>query len=550
MSKPKAIFNAWLFNPVFWHILEALQNPKIRKILVRGGSSASKTYSFCDALSINQLGDSTGNVFALRKHRIHVETTIKQSFEESIKRLIDIRDRFTLMDGEIRTSSGARTLYAGMDDEEKVKGLASFKFIYVNELNQFLATEWEELQRRLRGRPDQKLLADWNPIQKTHWINDEILSEEEGWIDLPLTLPHYEELYGAITQLTPGYSFKRINAAGDTLWINVTYRDNFWVVGHPANNVPAVTGRVAYRDADPTKPITLEPGMFVASDGNLYGFVDIHSLANFERMKVKKPNDYRIYGMGQDGLMRTGGEAWRQYDEVKHVRDLGGLQMDEVLHLSLDKNVVPYITVGGWQVIPIWEEDEKRELTEIRQVLEVPCIPPDNTAFRAALATGKYLDRIGFKGLLFVWGDPSALARSTEDDEGRSFFDKFIGTMEKLGFRVINKVQKSPPAVALSIDFIDDIYAENVDPYRIVIDSACKVSREDYSLVKQDPKTGKLLKELVPDPLDPDKKRKYQKYGHFSDAKRYFIVGILFDVWLKYKNRSRTPRVLSVPESP
>lgn len=500
--------------------------------MVRGGSSAGKTYSICDALNLLQL-QAVRNVFALRKHRIHVEGTIKQSFEASINRLKGLEHFYNAMDGEIRVETGARTLYSGMDDSEKVKGLESFSIILMNELNQFEANEYSEIERRLRGKPNLKIVADWNPILKTHWINKEILPESEGWIDLPLDLPEYEEAHGAFTKLTEGYAFKKINAAGDTLWINVTYRDNFWIVGHPANTVPAVAGAPCYRNADENEPVVLIEDMFVAPDGNLYGYYDTATIANFEKMKLKKPNDYRIYGMGHDGLMRTGGEAWRQYDEEIHVRDLVP-DINEAIHITLDKNVVPYVTVAFWQVVG----------NELRQIAEIDARSPDNTAFRAALRAGKYLDRIKYRGPIFIYGDPSAQARSTEDDDGRSFFDKFIGTIEKMNFRVINRVQRAAPAVALSIDFINDIYDGLIGNWKILIDTLCLVSREDYSMSKQG-KDGKIDKKPVKDPITL---QSYQLYGHFSDAKRYFMISLLYDLYLEYKKSSRTPRIISVPE--
>ncbi len=506
MKTAKSVFNPYLFNPAFWHIWEALHNPKIRKILVRGGSSASKTFSVCDALNLHQL-EGVKNVFALRKHRIHVETTIKKSFEASIDRLEGIDRFFNKMDGEIRVETGSITTYSGMDDSEKVKGLESYLIVYVNELNQYEITEWDELNRRLRGKPGQKIVADWNPIIKTHWINQEILNEAEGWTDLPTKIPEYERDYGAFTQLDPQHSFKRINSAGDTIWINTTYRDNFWIVGHPA--------------------------------GDEYGFLDIHTLANFEKMRISKPNDYRIYGLGEDGLVRTGGEAWKDFSEHDHA---GKAEIDikRPLHLSLDKNVVPYVTISAWQIKDLDDKDYRL----IQQVHEIPSRPPDNTAFRAANKTADWLDRISFREVIFVYGDPSASARSTEDDDGRSFFDKYIGTLEKRGFKVIRRVQRSAPQVVLSISFVNDLYAGNIPGWRILISDLCRVSLEDYSQVKED-KDGRLLKEKVKDKVTG---QTYEKYGHFSDAKRYFIIAILHDLFLTYKNRSGTPRILSQPE--
>jgi phage terminase large subunit len=540
----RATFNPYLFNPVFWHIWEALHNPKIRRILVRGGSSASKTFSICDGINLLQL-EQLKNVLALRKHRVHVDTTIKPSFESSINRLQGLEGYYDKMDGEIRVATGARTVYAGLDDPEKVKGLESFDLVYINELNQFFPDEWDEVNRRLRGRPGQKILADWNPIIKTHWINNEILVESEGWTDLPLSLPDYDRDFGAFTTLTPGYSFKKINAAGDTLWINVTYRDNFWIVGHPANTIRATPGDIAYKDADPTQPITLTKEMFIAPDGNLYGFIDTHTLANFEKMRTKKPNDYRIYGLGQDGLIKTGGEFWKQFDEEKHIKPtplkFAHINPEEPIHISADNNSNPYVTSSFWAV--------NQEELSISQVHEIPSRSPNNTAFKAAMQVSDFLDRIKFESVVFVYGDPSANAKSTEDDQGRSFFDKYIATIEARGYRVISRVQRAAPGVAISAAFINDIYEGDLLPvnWKIYIFDCCTTSIEDYSLVKEAP-DGTMLKEKVLDPTDPDKRRKIEKYGHFSDAKRYFLISLLFDLFTNYKQRRRTPRVMSVRE--
>jgi len=532
----KATFNAYLFNPVFWYVRRALKNPRIRKILVRGGSSAGKTFSICDALNLLQL-EEVKNVIAFRKERVHVGTTIKASFESSIKRLGPLKPYYQMMEGEIRVATGAGTVYAGMDDAEKVKGLESFDIAYANELNQFEPGQWAELNRRLRGRPGQKLVADWNPILSTHWINKEIL-ETESWTELPKCLPEDEALFGAFTQLDEN-SFIRINAAGDTLWINVTYRDNFWIVGHPGNTEPATPGETAFRDGLLENQITLEPGMYVAPDGNLYGFRDVHTIANFERMKEKKPNDYRIYGLGQDGLIRTGGEFWSSFDETIHVKELKYNPLYP-LHVSADNNLYPYVTISIWQVIG----------TDILQIHEIPAVSPNNTAFKAAVLLDRWLQSVDHKLAVNVYGDPSANAKSTTDDEGRSFFDKFRGTLEKCGWRIINRVGKSAPGVALSGDFVNDIYSADVpalQPWRICINIACPVSVEDYSLTKRTAEGG-VDKTKVLDPTDPDKKRKIEKYGHFSDAKRYFITTLLSELFTTYKNRSRTPRIMSVPQ--
>lgn len=519
-----AVFNAYLFNPVFWHIWDALHNPKIRKILVRGGSAGGKTAGLCDAINLNQL-EEIRNCLAIRKHRVHVDTTIKESFEASVDRMEGLEGYFQRMEGELRVATGSLTTYAGMDDPEKVKGLEGYDLVLMNELNQFAVEEWNEVNRRLRGRPNQKILADWNPIIKTHWINEEILGEGEGWTDMPLSLPEYEIPVdqggvGAFTTLTEGYAFKRINAAGDTLWINVTYRDNFWIVGHPG---------LTHELGDGTR---------VAPDGRLYGFVDVHTLANFATMKLKRPNDYRIYGMGEDGLIRTGNELWTSFEEARDSRDLER-EPDNLVWISADNNVMPYVTISIWQVV------ECDEWTEIRQIAEVAAKPPHNKALKATLELDKVLQKIGYKGKIVVCGDPSGKARTTVDDNGRSFFDKIISTLERLGYPVINKVQKSPPQVLLSQDFINDIYDGLIEGWRIVIGTNCRTALEDYNVAKQGP-DGKLLKEYKTDPITL---KRYEVYGHFSDTKRYVVTTILQAIFATYKKSSRGARITSVSDN-
>ena len=59
----------------------------------------------------------------------------------------------------------------------------------------------------------------------TEWIDTEL------WTDMPLDLP---ECPGKYSSLNNEFAFKRINSIGNMVNIKVTYRDNFWVVGHPS----------------------------------------------------------------------------------------------------------------------------------------------------------------------------------------------------------------------------------------------------------------------------------------------------------------------------
>jgi phage terminase large subunit len=249
--------------------------------------------------------------------------------------------------------------------------------------------------------------------------------------------------------------------------------------------------------------------------------------ALYESYKNSKNNAYwyQTYTLGLWGYRRTGGEFWKCFEEAKHTRELK--YEKGTVHVVADNNVNPYIAISVWQIFT----DKKI----LRQIYEFPCESPDNTAKKAAKKVCAWLHQIGYKDVVFIYGDPSANKKSTEDDEGRSFFDKFISTFRDESFSVVNRVQKSAPEVAQSGAFVNEIYESNLNGWTIEIGSHCRKSIEDYTMAKED-KDGKLLKKRE---TDKDTKVSFERYGHFSDDKRYFITTVLANEFNQYKSRTK-----------
>jgi phage terminase large subunit len=228
---------------------------------------------------------------------------------------------------------------------------------------------------------------------------------------------------------------------------------------------------------------------------------------------------------GEWGMVRTGNEFFKQFDETKHVKPL--TLEPTTLHISLDENVNPYVTISVWQALTA--------VKQLRQVHEMPCKSPDNNAPKAAARLAEWLDKVNYKDVVFIYGDPSAKRKSTVDENNASFYDKFIEVLRKKGFKVISRVMKSAPEVALSAAFINEIYESNLYGWSIVIGDMCFVSIEDYLLVKEDAE-GKMFK---PKEKDEETAVTYEPQGHFSDAKRYFITTILANEFKQYKSRDK-----------
>lgn len=257
-----------------------------------------------------------------------------------------------------------------------------------------------------------------------------------------------------------------------------------------------------------------------------------HSLEKLQEVRARSLRTFESLYQQDPKPVMSGGEFWRSFDPGKHVK---GIEVGKTtLHVTIDNNVTPYVTVAIWQIA------EKC----LHQVFELPCTAPDNNAPRAARKLAKWLNSIDYKDVLFIYGDPSASARSTIDENNASFFDKFIDEVRSFGFKVTSRVGKSAPQIALSAAFINEIYADNYGGYSIAISNKCPVSIEDYYTVKEDHDgTMKKVKKK-----NPETGITYEPYGHFSDAKRYFITTILKNEFIQYQSRSRKTRSIAIPQ--
>ena len=460
-----------------------LEDHRIRYIFVEGGSSASKTFTISQAIVLYIMAYGK-NAVVFRRFHVHIKDSVFESFKVAIEKL-GVSQFFVIQTDLIKFKlNGAKIVFKGLDNEENIKGIESFDIVYNNEWNQFLEAHWKQQRKRLRGRPNQKFICDWNPVSAKMWLYENWI-DLDHWNDLPLDMPSAPTKYN---YLDSEYAFKRINDDGNSVNIKVTYRDNFWILGHPSG-----TG----------------------------GFYDRETIKDFELDRQRDSNQYRIYANGERGILRTGGEFWKQFDPDRDVKPL--IYSPGPVHVTLDENSVPYVTVGIWQVFG----------KDIRQIHELPCKSPDNNAPKAARKFITWLTSIGHTDMIFVYGDPSAKKSSTVDENSSSFYDKFFEELGKTNFKTTNRVIKSAPEVALSAAFINEIYELHLGGYSISISDSCKTSIDDYSMVKEAP-DGTMLK---PTELDPVTKKRFETHGHFSDSKRYFIIELLKDVWNEWKKR-------------
>ena len=80
-----------------------------------------------------------------------------------------------------------------------------------------------------------------------------------------------------------------------------------------------------------------------------YGYYDEQCVADFEKDRINDPDYYNVYALGEWGVIRTGSEFFGSFNRGKHAGEhkyVPGLP----IHISVDNNVLPYISVSYWQV--------------------------------------------------------------------------------------------------------------------------------------------------------------------------------------------------------
>lgn len=238
--------------------------------------------------------------------------------------------------------------------------------------------------------------------------------------------------------------------------------------------------------------------------------------------------EYMVYVEGDwDVTLKNGGEFLRGFELAKHVK-YSPYQAEELLHISLDSNVYPYIAITCWQIL------RKSDGWIIRQVHEIPAEDPNNTASRAGSQIVEWLNEIGYEGRLLLHGDKSTKSRNNIDDKKRSFFQIVNETLLNAGFRTEDKILSYAPAVHSIADFVNAIFDCKIPGLTIEIHENCKKSINDYIQTKTD-KDGSMLKVREPHPTIPN--LSYEKNGHLTDTLKDFIVQAFYSEYKSYLNR-------------
>lgn len=477
MNEKQILFNKKLFNRIYWEIERAFDDLKVRFVWIYGGSSASKTFSVVQYLIRDMLVGTDNNAIVFRKYHADIKDSIYMDFKNIIAAW-GLQKHFIIQQDFIKCTTGSYVRFRGLDDSEKVKGITGFKRVVLEELSQFDEMDLKQIKKRLRGRAGQQIIGIFNPISEEHWVKTKVFDTE------------------VLTEVKADICGKWVNDNGNTVILKTNYLDNVFIVGRWAVNPSGELVQVG-------------------------GFVDKHVIADFEKDKVSDFAYYQIYGLGNWGRIRTGGEYWKDFNYNLHVKPI---TWDEALpiRLSWDENVNPYLTCLVWQ-------GSGKTLTLIDEI----CLEDPRNRVKHVCAEFAKRYPVGRVKGLFVGGDRTSIKEDTKKEKGENFYTDILKELAEYHPRLV--MQSVNPSVVQSGGFINEIWAGRVEGLQIIIGQNCKKAIQEYSYTLED-SDGTISKKKIKHPVTGVM---YEEFGHISDATRYEAIMYFASEFEYYKRGNK-----------
>lgn len=160
-SNKKELFNDLIYD---------LQDAKTRFVINYGGAGSGKSYTQTQHEIIKCL-QGYEKVMVTRK----VASTLKDSVISLFTSIIDDWGLSTIYDENKATQfitfkNNSQILFKGLDNSDKIKSINGLTRIWNEEASELTKSDFNQLNLRLRGRPNLQMTSTFNPIDEDHWI--------------------------------------------------------------------------------------------------------------------------------------------------------------------------------------------------------------------------------------------------------------------------------------------------------------------------------------------------------------------------------------------
>jgi PBSX family phage terminase large subunit len=250
-------------------------------------------------------------------------------------------------------------------------------------------------------------------------------------------------------------------------------------------------------------------------------FLPAEYKAQLEQYRFTNEYKYTVHTLGEWGTKEIKDKFWKNFQLSKHV-DTFGVDLDSPLHISFDENTRPYPALSIWQV------DNGKE---VYQVHEICLRTPRNKLTEVCREFIRWCDSIGWSNVVFLYGDASSDKEDAKLQKGQNYWTMMRDRIEEKFTVRMKKPSKNPP-IALSAEFINDIYARNIFGISILISDSCRESINDYQFAEESG-DGTMRK---------PKKDGVELIGHLSDTKRYILTKLFENEFREYQKGKFDPK--------
>jgi hypothetical protein len=289
--------------------------------------------------------------------------------------------------------------------------------------------------------------------------------------------------------------------------------------------------RGAYFYDEDDNPVQLKPSQKViralVTDNPKADFVaqykeNLEALSDYDRARLLE-GDW-------NAVEKSGGEMYSAFDTEKH----SGAYAERYdatlpLHLTLDFNTAPYMTLNVWQLFARPGGFDAVQLAEF-----TPGSPANNTpAVMQLFLDSKFGEH---EAEIFIYGDPAGKHEDTRSEKGHNDFTLVLKALEDFP-QVTKRVGLSAPSVSMRCLWINTLLELKDSTISLFFDKGCRNTLQDYQKVKKGADGTKEKKRV----RDAATGISYEPYGHTSDANDYFLCKVFASAYKAFQKKKVKP---------
>jgi phage terminase large subunit len=172
-----------IVNPHHYKLFQSTS----RELVVRGGTSAGKTYSIVDKLILlSAIRGYEIKGLVVRKSLPRIKNSIIPVIEKRAKAFGQKMDiNWSLMQAKVGNTVFVFQGVANKDDYERLRSITDLDFAWINELPEIREDDYEEIRRRVRGGnlPWKQIISDFNPINSFSWVYRRFYQENRDSVE-------------------------------------------------------------------------------------------------------------------------------------------------------------------------------------------------------------------------------------------------------------------------------------------------------------------------------------------------------------------------------